>query len=103
VIAEQVGLRDKIAAAMVSMGISKTLAETFAETSAAVIFQLYRGERVYFPKGRDSRLNPDLIWQEFTGTNHMALAKKFDCSVRRIEQIVAEKTASCKKAPGGQP
>ena len=88
--------RDQIMADMISQGVSKALAETFATSAAKAAFKIWAGKQVYFAKGRDRRVDPDLIWQEFTGRNQEALATRHKCTVRRVEQIIAERTAALK-------
>lgn len=79
---------------LIGKGLAWLLADTVSNASVDAIWREWGGSRVYFSKGRQRKADPVQIWEQFTGRNHEDLAKKFGCTVRRIEQIVAEKTAA---------
>jgi Mor family transcriptional regulator len=84
----------RIMETLVGKGLAWTLAEILSNAALDAIWKEFGGHRVYFPKGRQVKTRPDQIWESFTGRNHTELARKFNCTVRRIEQIVAAKTAA---------
>jgi Mor family transcriptional regulator len=84
----------KIMETLIGKGLAWALAEMLSNAASDAIWKEFGGHRVYFPKGRLVKASPEQIWDAFTGRNHTDLARKFNCTVRRIEQIVAMKTAS---------
>ncbi|WP_306600730.1 Mor transcription activator family protein [Geothrix sp. 21YS21S-2] len=102
-IARRREFKARIVKTMISKGIAAAMAESLATLSVDSIWAEYGGQRVYFPKGRNVKADPEQIWEAFTGRNHQELATRFDVTVRRIEQIVAERTAALKVPKGGLP
>ncbi len=90
--ARRAEFKARILARLEGKGIAPEQAEAFADEVVEAIWREYGGERVYFPKG--TCLDPDQVWAEFNGRNHQKLARKFNCTVRRIERIVARKRAA---------
>jgi len=90
---------DRLRDRLLGKGIPKALAETLAKEATDVIWDEFLGQRVYFARGRLRTLDPEQVWVEFDGRNHEHLAMKFKCSVRRIEQIVEERTSALKAWP----
>ena len=84
----------RLMARLVGKGFGSTLAETVSAAATEAIWKEFEGHRVYFLKGRKVKASPDQVWEEFTGRNHEALARKYGYSMRRVEQIVAAKTAA---------
>ena len=81
-------------AKFIGQGISTSMAEFMAEQGTDVVWKIWGGKRVYFCRGRKRKVNKDLIWDEFNGRNHQALAEKHHCSVSWVEKIVAAKIAA---------
>lgn len=79
---------------LIGKGLAWALADAVSNASIDAIWREWAGSRVYFSKGLKRKADPDQVWEQFTGRNHEALAKTFKCTVRRIEQIVAAKTAA---------
>jgi len=75
---------------LVNQGITKAKATEIAEFTCNELRQTFGGEQFYLPKGRelDAMLKHHEIYKEFTGTNHVALSKKYDVSVPHIYRIV---------------
>ncbi|BDU72939.1 Mor transcription activator family protein [Mesoterricola silvestris] len=98
VVARRREVKDLIVQKMLGKGIAQTMAEILAALAVECLWAIFVGQQVYFPKGRNVKADPDAIWEGFTGRNHQELATKFGVSVRRIEQIIAERTAALKGA-----
>lgn len=76
-------------------GMSAAAAAVDARDRCLLEAQYMGARMVYFPTGEKlkSALRDALIYREFKGHNQLALAKKYNLTVVRIYQIVAEQTA----------
>lgn len=81
-------------------GLAEAKAEALAAIAVECIWDEYGGRRVYLPKGRHG-VDPDRVWEAFTGRNQRELAHLFGVSVRRIEQIIAKRTAPLRGSKEG--
>lgn len=100
---QKTGFRERLLAKFLGQGISTAMAEFMAAQSAEVAWKIWGGQEVYFCRGRKLRVNKDLIWEEFNGRNHEALAQKYHCSVRWVEKIVAARIHGLKDAQSQTP
>jgi len=50
----------------------------------------FSGESIYIGKNRtaNSIIKSNQIWDDFTGDNHLALSKKYDCTIQWIYSVV---------------
>lgn len=71
-------------------GLERPKAEQLGRDLAEHIRQHWGGQPIYLTKGvrYDARRKHEQIWQEFSGDNYEALAKKFNLSVRHVYDIV---------------
>lgn len=100
---QKAGFRESLLAKFLGQGIAVAMAEFMAAQSADAAWKIWGGKRIYFCRGRRLKVNADLIWNEFNGRNHEALAQKYHCSVRRVEQIVAAKIHGLKASQSQNP
>jgi Mor family transcriptional regulator len=76
-------------------GMSAEKAALDARDRCLIEAQYIGARMVYFPTGEKLKtaLRDALIYREFNGHNHLALAQKYKLTVTRVYQIVAEQTA----------
>ena len=77
--------------ALIAAGIDSEAARVAALKAIDFVRKNYGGETIYITKGVviDVTKKHWQIWDEFTGGNKLALAKKYNLSVRMIEKIIA--------------
>lgn len=75
---------------LINQGIPKLKAAEIAKFTCDQLRQTFGGEQFYFPKGRELEviLKHHELYKEFSGTNHVALAKKYDMTVPHVYRIV---------------
>lgn len=86
-----VDLTDNIAAALVELAsIDQEKAAQLASEIADRMAAHWGGQNIYFPMGLSVKLSKrdQLIYDEFDGTNHSDLARKFGVSLQWIYKIV---------------
>ena len=86
-----IDLIDKTAAVLQeTVGLEHDSAHKCAEAVANRMRMEWGGQQVYFPKGLAADITKrDLeLYQEFDGTNHEQLARKYDLSVQWVYKIV---------------
>lgn len=85
-------LYDIIYHALIRQDVASEVALTVAEESTDTVLDEFGGENLYIPKdisSKAARRNRQ-IYDEFTGDNHSALAKKYGVTPQRIYTIVKE-------------
>jgi Mor family transcriptional regulator len=77
---------------LVELGLPEDQAGQMADALCRRMMSEYGGEPLYIPKGRSWQLEEryEKIFAEFNGRNHRQLAKKYNCTVRWIQEIVRE-------------
>lgn len=80
------------AKALVAAGIDSSLAREIGVKAANQVRKALGGTQFYVPKSSSLDIvRRDLqILEEFNGSNHAELAQKFNLTVRRIYDIIAE-------------
>lgn len=80
-------LRTKFIAALTGIGLDADRAAAAAKTCVSALIDYARGDQLYVPvcdiDERDWQ-----IWDEFTGSNHIELARKYSTSERNIYLII---------------
>lgn len=81
---------------LIAAGIDKTTAQEIALRTADRIRHRYGGDAIYVPRGLVLILGKrDLeMYGKYDGTNHFALAKEYELTVRQIYTIVARVRAA---------
>lgn len=85
-------IRAHIEQALAQSAIDELIADDVAVKVFNSMAKHWGGQLIYFPKGialKVSNRNKQ-IWGDFRGNNYVELAKKYDLTVQRIYQIVAE-------------
>lgn len=85
---------------MKGKGLTEAKAAALASIAIDSIWEEYGGQRVYFPKGRNVKADPEQVWESFTGRNYEELSTLFGVSVRRVQQIIAKRTAPLRHSQG---
>lgn len=72
-------------------GIYRDFAEHLGIELAKMVFDNYRGLQVTFPlKFLSSEYIEKSVLEEYDGSNVKELARKFDCSERKVRNIIRE-------------
>lgn len=85
-----IDLIDKAAAVLLEYGIDKDKAKVCAHAIGNHMRKEWGGQMLYFPKGLAADISArDLeMYNEFDGTNHEVLAKKYDLSVQWVYKVI---------------
>ncbi|WP_137937797.1 Mor transcription activator family protein [Chitinivorax sp. B] len=86
-----VDLAQHVAASLVELAkLDQAHSEQVGWEIAERMASHWGGQNVYFPMGLTQRISErdQLIYQEFTGTNHAELARKYGVSLQWIYKIV---------------
>lgn len=78
---------------LVDNGLIPVDATRIARAAAEHIRSHWGGQLVYISKGHSWMVAKkyDVIWGEFDGKNHAALARKFDLSLKQVYKIIEAK------------
>lgn len=96
-------LADQVAVKLAALGIAADKAADIGWHVAEHIREHWKGQSPYIPKGQAYDLsNRDIqIYAEFNGSNHDALARKYNLTEMRIYQIIkAARAAHIRKTQG---
>lgn len=79
-----------VAESLTGAGVDPGLARAAAESAAELVRELYGGQLVYVPKGHSmqTRRRWQALWDEFDGSNQMALARKYGMSYQRVYRVL---------------
>jgi len=71
--------------------IANDVAEKIAHIASENIRKSWGGMMVYIPKGKVYELNSrdQKIWDDFTGSNHHQVCKKYDISLQWLYKVIA--------------
>lgn len=71
-------------------GVSENEAPLLAELSVLAIFREWGGQQLYIAKDTHLLINEryNRIYEDFTGSNHAELSKKYGLSLQRIYKII---------------
>ena len=85
-------------------GLDETDAAVDARDRCVLLADYFGGRMVYMPTGErlHQALRDAMIWTEFRGNNHLALAEKYDLTVVRVYQILAEQRSLMVKERQGK-
>jgi len=83
-------LGNAVADSLTGAGVDPGLARAAAESAAELVRELYGGQLVYVPKGHSmqTRRRWQALWDEFDGSNQMALARKYGMSYQRVYRVL---------------
>lgn len=76
---------------LVDAGIEPQRAQAIGENAAESVREHYGGTLMYLPKGHTmkTRRRWRAIWDDFTGANHEALARKHGLNVKAVYKVLA--------------
>ena len=109
IVSEMLGERtEQFISEMVSMlthslieqaGLETEVAQAMAEDVTDGICKAFGGTDIYIPQGRKSFSTKRRVkvWEEFTGNNYQALAKKYGLTSKTVYKIIREMTAEVRK------
>lgn len=88
---------------LVDVGIDPDRASAIGEAAAESVREHHGGTLLYLPKGHTMRTRRrwQAIWDEFTGTNHEALALKHGVNVKAVYKILGVMRAEQRKKTQG--
>ena len=92
-------IAELVARHLVDVGIDPARASAIGEAAAESVREHHGGTLLYLPKGHTmkTRRRWQAIWDDFTGTNHEALALKHGMNVKGVYKVLGVMRAEQRK------